>query len=272
MKIACLQTEPKASIKDALNEALNLGSLAIKEDVKFLFLPEYCGGIASDGKLYLPPSDFENNHVFLQEFKNFCKKYSIWSLIGSIAIKLTNNKIVNRSFIINPHGEIVSKYDKIHMFDIFLNGEEHYESKTIDFGDEAVLVNTGFCKIGHSICYDIRFPNLYRKLSQAGAEILVVPAAFTKVTGSAHWHVLNRSRAIENISYVIAPCAIGKIEGGGESYGHSLIIDPWGKIIKDGGNKRGIITASIDISLVKKYRKQLPSLEHDKSFKIKEVK
>ena len=272
MKIACLQTEPKASIKDALNEALNLGSLAIKEDVKFLFLPEYCGGIASEGKLYLPPSDFENNHVFLQEFKNFCKKYSIWSLIGSIAIKLTNNKIVNRSFIINPHGEIVSKYDKIHMFDIFLNGEEHYESKTIDFGDEAVLVNTGFCKIGHSICYDIRFPNLYRKLSQAGAEILVVPAAFTKVTGSAHWHVLNRSRAIENISYVIAPCAIGKIEGGGESYGHSLIIDPWGKIIKDCGNKRGIITASIDISLVKKYRKQLPSLEHDKSFKVKEVK
>ena len=180
--------------------------------------------------------------------------------------------MLNRSFIINPQGEIVSKYDKIHMFDIFLNGEEHFESKTIDFGNKAVLVNTDFCKIGHSICYDIRFPNLYRKLSQAGAEILVVPAAFTKATGSAHWHVLNRSRAIENVSYVIAPCAIGKIEGGGESYGHSLIIDPWGKIIKDCGNKRGIITASIDISLVKKYRKQLPSLEHDKSFKVKEVK
>lgn len=270
MKVACLQTEPKNSIEDALEEALNLSTHAIEEKADFLFLPEYCGGISSNEKLYTPPSEFEKKHLFLQEFKEFCKYNSVWTLIGSIAVKLDNNKIVNRGFIINPDGEIVSKYDKIHMFDISINGEEHYESSTIEPGNKAVLVNTEFAKIGHTICYDIRFPNLYRELAQAGAEILVVPAAFTKTTGSAHWHILNRSRAIENIAFVIAPCAIGKIPGGGASYGHSLIINPWGEIIKDGGKKRGIITASLDLNIVKKFRKQLPSLTHDKKFIIEE--
>lgn len=270
MKIACLQTEPKSSIKEALDEALDLASLAKNEDVNFLFLPEYCGGISSNGKLYTPPSDKENKHLFLQELRNFCKKNSVWCLIGSIAIKLDNDKIVNRSFLLNNNGEVVSKYDKIHMFDIFVNGEEHYESKTIDSGNEGVLVKTDYCKIGLSICYDIRFPNLYRKLAQEGAEVIAIPAAFTKTTGMAHWHVLNRARAIENVAFVVSPCAAGKIPGGGESYGHSLIINPWGEIIKDGGENRGLITTSIDVSIVEKYRNQLPSLQHDKKFIIKE--
>ena len=270
MKVACIQTEPKNSIEDALEEALSLSSHAIDEKVDFLFLPEYCGGISSNGKLYTPPSEFEKEHLFLQEFKKFCKYNSVWALIGSIAVKLDNNKIVNRGFIINPDGEIVSKYDKIHMFDISINGEEHYESSTIEPGNKAVLVNTQFAKIGHTVCYDIRFPNLYRELAKAGAEILVVPAAFTKTTGSAHWHILNRSRAIENIAFVIAPCAIGNIPGGGASYGHSLIINPWGEVIKDGGEKRGIITASLDLNCVQEFRKQLPSLTHDKKFIIEE--
>ena len=269
MKVACLQTEPKNSIEDALEEALNLSTHAIEEKADFLFLPEYCGGISSNGKLYTPPSEFEKKHLFLQEFKKFCKHNSVWTLIGSIAVKL-DNKIVNRGFIINPDGEIVSKYDKIHMFDISINGEEHYESSTIEPGNKAVLVNTQFAKIGHTVCYDIRFPNLYRELAKAGAEILVVPAAFTKTTGSAHWHILNRSRAIENIAFVIAPCAIGNIPGGGASYGHSLIINPWGEVIKDGGEKRGIITASLDLNCIKEFRKQLPSLNHDKKFIIEE--
>ena len=268
MKIACLQTKPKETIKKAIDEAMGLANLAIKENVEFIFLPEYCGGIVSNKKLYTPPSELENKHLFLKEFKNFCKKNSVWALIGSIAVKLKNKKIVNRSYIINRNGKIISKYDKIHMFDIFLNGEEHYESKTIDFGDKAVLVNTGFCKIGHSICYDIRFPNLYRKLAQAGAEIIVVPAAFTKVTGSAHWHVLNRARAIETTSYVVSPCAMGKIEGGGSSYGHSLIIDPWGKVLADAGSGRGYITGIIDISLVDEVRSKITSLFSDNTFDI----
>ena len=151
-------------------------------------------------------------------------------MIGSIAIKLDNDKIVNRSFLLNNNGEVVSKYDKIHMFDIFVNGEEHYESKTIDSGNEGVLVKTDYCKIGLSICYDIRFPHLYRKLAQEGAEVIAIPAAFTKTTG---------------------------------------IINPWGEIIKDGGENRGLITTSIDVSIVEKYRNQIPSLQHDKKFIIK---
>jgi deaminated glutathione amidase len=270
LKIACLQTEPKRSIREALDEALDLASLATNEGVKFLFLPEYCGGISSNGKLYTPPSEREKKHLFLQELKIFCKKNSVWCLIGSIAVKLDNNKIVNRSLLLNNNGAVVCKYDKIHMFDIFINGEEHYESKTIDSGNIGVLVKTDFCKIGLSICYDIRFPNLYRQLAHKGAEVLTIPAAFTKTTGNAHWHILNRARAIENLAFVISPCAAGKIPGGGESYGHSLIINPWGEIIKDGGKSRGIITAFIDISLVEKYRKQLPSLQHDKKFEVKE--
>ena len=150
----------------------------------------------------------------------------------SIAIKLENNKIVNRSFILNPSEKIVSKYDKIQMFDISIDGEEDYESLTIHFGNKGVLVETEIGIIGHNICYDISFPNLYRKLAQSGSEILIIPADFTKTTGSANWHILNRSKAIENVSFMISPYAVGKIPGGGESYGHSLIINPLGDIIK----------------------------------------
>ncbi len=270
LKVTCVQIEPKPTIIESLEEAIDLCSNAIKEKTDFLFLPEYCGGITSKGILYNPPSELEEKHKFLSYFKNFCQKNSVWCLIGSIAIRTKNSKIVNRGYIIDANGKIVSKYDKIHMFDICLNGENHNESSTISSGKKAVIVKTDFCKIGHTICYDLRFPNLYRNLSHAGAEILAVPSAFTKKTGLAHWHVLNRARAIENGAFVIAPCSVGKIFGGGNCFGHSLIINPWGEVIIDGGNKRGIISAKIDLKLVKKTRKQLPSLSHDKFFKLKE--
>ncbi len=269
MKIACLQTHPKPTIETALEEALDLANKAVKNKAEFIFLPEYCGGIVSNGSLYYPPSDNERNHIFLNEFKKYCKHNKIFLLIGSIAIKSKSNKILNRGYIIDSNGKIISKYDKIHMFDIFLDNETHKESDTVKNGNKAVLVKTKYAVIGHTICYDIRFPQLYRKLSQAGAEMLVVPAAFTKVTGKEHWHVLNRARAIENISFVVSPCSIGQIKGGGQCYGHSLIINPWGKILKDGGNKRGIITAEIDIRLTKTLRKKLPSLKHDKNIQLK---
>ena len=268
MRISCLQTNPKKSIDDALKEALELANLAIKSKAEFLFLPEFCGGLVSDGAQYYPPNDKEEKHLFLNEFKKFCYDNSIWCLIGSIAIQSENNKIFNRSYIINNNGNIISKYDKIHMFDISINGEEHKESETIHPGDNAVIANTEFCKIGLSVCYDLRFPSLYRSLSLNGAEVLAIPAAFTKKTGEAHWHILNKARAIENCAYVIAPCSIGEIRGGGESYGHSLIIDPWGTIITDGGNSRGVISVVIDISKVKTVRDQLPSLYHDRKYTI----
>ncbi|MDB4239194.1 carbon-nitrogen hydrolase family protein [Alphaproteobacteria bacterium] len=268
MKISCLQICPKPTIEEALIEAIELAIIAVKENADFLFLPEYCGGLVSKGAKYLPPSMNENNHIFLKEFQNFCLNNSIWCLIGSIAVNSVNNKIFNRSYVIDNKGNINSYYDKIHMFDICVNGEEHKESETIHPGVNAVIANTEFCKIGLSVCYDLRFPSLYRSLSLNGAEVLAIPAAFTKKTGEAHWHILNKARAIENCAYVIAPCSIGEIRGGGESYGHSLIIDPWGTIITDGGNSRGVISAVIDISKVKTVRDQLPSLYHDRKYTI----
>jgi len=266
LRISCLQTNPKQTINDALKEALELANLAIKRKAEFLFLPEYCGGLISDGAQYYPPNEKEGNHIFLNEFKKFCYNNSIWCLIGSIAIQTESNKTFNRSYIINNHGKIISKYDKIHMFDISVNGEEHKESDTIEPGDKAVIADTKLGKIGHTICYDLRFPNLFRSLALNGAEIIVVPSAFTKKTGKAHWHILNRARAIENSAYIIAPCSVGSIQGGGNCFGHSLIIDPWGTVISDGGNERGIISSEIDITKVHLTRKQLPSLKHDKLF------
>ena len=184
------------------------------------------------------------------------------SVAGTLMIK-ENNLYYNRLVWVSKNGDIYT-YDKCHLFSLAK------EDRTLTKGNNKIIIKENGWSICPLICYDIRFPNLYRELAQAGAEILAVPAAFTKTTGSAHWHILNRSRAIENIAFVIAPCAIGNIPGGGECYGHSLIINPWGEIIKDGGEKRGIITASLDLKAVKEFRKQLPSLTHDNKFKIEE--
>ena len=256
------------TIQDNINIAKNNGA-------EFILFPENCGFMGK-GTEMLSNAYEESMNTVLIAAREAANANSIFVLLGSIAVfpsKVNTVKLANSSLFIDRQGNIGGRYDKINMFDANISSKESYnESHRYIAGSEIVAVENELGKIGLTICYDIRFPNLYRKLAQAGAEIIVVPAAFTKVTGSAHWHILNRSRAIENVSFVIAPCAIGKISGGGESYGHSLIINPWGNIIKDGGQKRGIITSNIDISLVKKYRKQLPSLEHDKDFKIKEFK
>ena len=174
---------------------------------------------------------------------------------------------MNRSFIIDDCGNIISRYDKIHLFDITLSAKKSYrESATVHGGQTAVICQTPLGCFGQTICYDLRFPHLYRDLSQSGAEILFVPAAFTKKTGEAHWHVLNRARAIENGAFVVAPCAIGKVEGGGESYGHSLIINPWGEILVDGGADSGFINVNINLEEVNSARNRMPSLSHDRAF------
>tara|TARA_B100001250_G_C19712660_1_gene749924 strand:- start:81 stop:899 length:819 start_codon:yes stop_codon:yes gene_type:complete len=268
LRVACLQTVPKPTIDDALEEAISLANEAEESKVDFIFLPEYCGGLKSDGALYRPPAAKEEHHIFLRKFKDFCKEKSVWCCLGSIAIDSGENKIINRGFIIDNSGHVVSRYDKIHMFDISLKGEEHKESDTVKPGNKAVILKTKYGVIGHTICYDLRFPSLYRELCQNGAQILLAPAAFTRKTGAAHWHILNQCRAIENGAFVISPCAIGDIEGGGGSYGHSLIIDPWGQVIADGGDKRGVVIADINIELVNKVRDQLPSLAHDRNFEV----
>ena len=186
-----------------------------------------------------------------------------------MAITGPGGKIYNCSFAVDDHGRIASRYRKIHLFDIELSsGEIYRESALVAPGNEAVVFNSPFGRIGHSICYDLRFPDLYRQLSQAGAEILLVPAAFTKKTGEAHWHALNRARAIENGAYVVAPCAIGPVDGGGESYGHSLIVNPWGEVLADGGTLPGVVHATVDLDQVATVRGRIPSLKHDRNFAL----
>ena len=261
LNIACLQTRPRPDFQTALDEAISLAEQAVKNDAELLVLPEYCGGLKTDGAMFAPPAAAEHEHPVLLGLQDFAQEYKKWIIIGSIAVPGASGKILNRSFVIDPDGKILNRYDKINLFDIQLSESEVYrESARVMPGDKAVITDTPIGKFGHSVCYDLRFPQLYRDLSQSGAEILLVPAAFTKTTGEAHWHVLNRARAIENGAFVVAPCAIGAVDGGGESYGHSLIVDPWGKVLADGGADRGVVQATIDLGLVAQTRAKIPNL------------
>jgi len=267
--IACLQTSPKPDFQSALEEAIVLAEESIEAGADFIALPEYCGGLKTEGSAFAPPFATEENHPVLKGLRDFAKKRKKYLLIGSIAVTGPAGKILNRSYIVDEFGDILSRYDKIHLFDIKFSEKESYcESATVSGGQAAVICQTPLGCFGQTICYDLRFPHLYRKLSQAGAKILLVPAAFTKKTGEAHWHVLNRARAIENGAFVVAPCAVGKVEGGGESYGHSLIINPWGEILADAGSDSGLINANIDLEEVNSARMRIPSLKHDKTFKF----
>ena len=269
LNIACLQTSPQPDFQSALDLAISLGEEAIANGAQFIATPEYCGGLKTEGSTFAPPSAPEDSHPVLNGLRAFARDQSRFVLIGSIAIDGPDNKILNRSFLINNEGTIVSRYDKIHLFDINLSEQQSYrESATVHGGHNAVLCETPFATMGQTVCYDLRFPNLYRELSQSGAEILLVPAAFTQKTGEAHWHVLNRARAIENGAFVVAPCAIGEVDGGGASYGHSLIINPWGEILADGGDQAGAVNAVIDLEEVRIARQRIPSLCHDRSFTL----
>jgi predicted amidohydrolase len=269
INVACLQTRPQPDFAPALAEALDLAAHAVAGGAEFLALPEYCGGLKTEGAALIPPVAREENHPVLKGLRDFAKANTVWISIGSIAVPGPQGKILNRSFLVDNTGTIRNRYDKIHMFDIQLSETEVYrESARVSAGDHAVVSPTTFGVLGHSICYDLRFPALYRELAQAGAEILLVPAAFTRKTGEAHWHILNRARAIENGAFVIAACAVGEVAGGGESYGHSLIISPWGEILADGGAAAGIASATIDLDDVEAARTKIPSLSHDRIFTL----
>ncbi|MCY4540818.1 MAG: carbon-nitrogen hydrolase family protein, partial [Rhodobacteraceae bacterium] len=235
-RIACLQTRPRATYEEAIAELRPLAEQAVHGGAQLLCLPEYCGGLVSDGPLFRPPATIEGQHPVLEFLQKFAAESGIWILVGSIAITAENGLILNRTYVLDSAGDIVARYDKIHLFDIQLSSSVRFqESAVVSPGNRAVVVSTPFGRVGLSICYDLRFPQLYRGLAQEGADILAVPAAFTRVTGQAHWHVLNRCRAIENGAYVVAPGAIGNVPGGGECFGHSLIVDPWGVVLADGG-------------------------------------
>ncbi|KZY32881.1 nitrilase [Roseovarius sp. HI0049] len=269
LDIACLQTRPRPDFRSALDEALPLADTAARAGADMLFLPEYCGGLASDGAAVAPPSAPEDKHPFLQKMQGFARDRKVWVNLGSIAVDGPDGRIINRGFMLDDAGEIRGRYDKINMFDIQLSETEVYrESARVSPGAKAVIHDTPFARIGHTICYDLRFPQLYRTMAQAGAEILICPAAFTKKTGEAHWHVLNRARAIETTRFVISACAIGPVPGGGECYGHSLVVSPWGEVISDGGTIPGVVQARIDLDAVAEAAGRVPSLTNDQPFTL----
>ena len=268
---SCLQTRPRPDFDSAIDEGLKLANESLNDNPSIICFPEYCGGLKSRNGRFIPPHAKEKNHPFLNEFKSFAKNNNVWISIGSVAISHTKGKYCNRSILINNHGEIIHRYDKIHLFDIDLGDDENkfLESETVNPGNQSSIAKTPFGIFGFSVCYDLRFAQLYRSLAKQGSEVLMVPSAFTKKTGEAHWHVLNRARAIENGAFVISACASGLIDGGGECYGHSLIIDPWGKVLADGGIGSGVISAKINLGKVKDTRQKIPSLNHDRAFKLK---
>jgi predicted amidohydrolase len=203
--------------------------------------------------------------------REVARKSQTFIHIGSLAIKVSSDKAANRSFLIDRKGEIASRYDKIHMFDVDLAGGESYrESNNYRPGDLAVIGDLPWGRLGLTVCYDLRFPALYRALAEAGASFLAIPSAFTKQTGEAHWHVLQRARAIENGCFVFAAAQGGRHENGRDTFGHSLVVDPWGRIVAEGGTEPGVVMAEIDPAAVAAARAKVPSLHHGRRFELVE--
>jgi predicted amidohydrolase len=207
----------------------------------------------------------------LAAFRDTAREHGLWLHIGSLALRASPDRAVNRGFLIDPRGEIAARYDKIHMFDVDLpDGESYRESRNYAAGEQAVPAALPWGGIGLTICYDPRFPALYRALAEAGCSFLAVPSAFTRQTGEAHWHVLNRARAVENTCWVLAAAQGGRHENGRETYGHSLIVDPWGRVLAEGGIEPGVVMADIDLAAATAARARIPSLEHGRRFEILE--
>ncbi len=267
VRIGCVQTPALPTFDEAIEAACRLAGDAVAAGAELVCLPEYCGGLKSDNGVLKPPAAPEASHPVLEALRNFTRDAGVWMLIGSVAVDGPEGRLINRGFMVDDKGEIRARYDKIHLFDVDLSETERYrESAVINPGAQAVVTDTPWGRLGMSTCYDLRFPHLYRSLAHAGAEILAVPAAFMKVTGQAHWHVLNRARAIENGAVVVAPCAVGPVPGGGAVYGHSLIVSPWGEVLAEGGDGVSTIVATVDMESVASVRRRVPSLRHDRPF------
>lgn len=232
---------------------------------EFITTPENSGFIGVNAAASVAAGKPEESHPALQAFRTLSAELKVWLLVGSLAIKPEGaNRNFNRSYLLNPEGEIAARYDKIHLFDVDLpSGETYRESNSIAPGADGVVVPLPFATLGMSVCYDLRFPGLYRGLAQAGAEVITIPAAFTRTTGKAHWHVLMRARAIETGTFVIAPAMWGDHPGNRQTYGHSLVVDPWGRVLADMGEGVGAAVVEIDLGEVAKARAQIPAWNHD---------
>lgn len=265
--VACLQVNASNDMAANIETALRLTREAVKSGAQFVLMPENVVMMEWGREASLAKAHPEHDHPALKAFMALASELKIWLHCGSLAIKRDNGKLANRTFVLDPAGAIVAAYDKIHMFDVNLGGGEHYnESATFDCGTKAVTVDLPWGRLGLSICYDLRFAQLYRQLALAGSHFLTVPAAFTKTTGEAHWHVLLRARAIETGCFVFAPAQTGTHAGDRQTYGHALIINPWGEVLADAGTEPCVILAKIEPAQVAAVRAKIPSLSLNAAF------
>lgn len=271
LRVACVQVNATNDEAANIDEVSRIIREAAADGAQFVATPE-CVCLMTWGR----QNAWDRSHAFadhlvVQSLGKLAAELNIWLLIGSVFVRLTDGKLANRSVLVSNTGTIIAHYDKIHMFDVSLeNGEVYRESDSFKPGDVAVLAETPFGGVGLSVCYDVRFAALYRTLAQAGARLITVPAAFTKTTGKAHWHTLLRARAIETGCYVLAPAQVGHHEGGRETFGHALIVDPWGEVLADGGQDVGYVCADLALNRVEQVRTAVPAWGQNQAFTLQQ--
>ena len=268
LRAALIQTRTPASQGAALEQTLPLIRQAAAAGAQLIVTPEGSNLLQRDRTLMLQALKPLEHDPFVKGVRELAKEFKVWILIGSALVAHGDDKAANRAVLIDADGEVVSTYDKLHMFDVDLpNGDRYRESSLYEPGAEARLVDTPWGKLGLTICYDMRFPQLYRALAKAGADIIAVPAAFTRPTGEAHWEVLLRARAIENGLFILAAAQGGQHEDGRGTWGHSLAIDPWGRILAEAkGDEPSVVIADLNLDDVEATRQAIPSLKNERPF------
>ncbi len=266
-RIACLQMNSGNDFAENLKVFGAMAKEAAGGGAQFILSPEYFLMMDGSGRTMREGALDERGEPALSTLAALARELEVWVLAGSVTLKAGDGRMCNRSVLISAEGRLEATYDKIHMFDVTLpDGKVIRESSAYRSGERAVVAETPWGRLGMTVCYDLRFPGLFRALAQAGAEFISVPSLFQRQTGKAHWHALLRARAIENECFILAPAMCGDHPGNRQSYGHTLVIDPWGEVIAEGGESPGIVYADIEPRRVAKVRGMIPSLEHDRPF------
>jgi deaminated glutathione amidase len=270
-RVGLIQMRSGRSPQANTDAAAKLIGEAKDRGAEYVLTPEMTNIMETGRERFFASIVPEEQDAALMTLRELARTLGIFVHVGSLAVKVSTDKAANRSFLIDRHGEVIARYDKIHMFDVDLaSGESYRESRNYRAGELAVLADLPWGRLGLTICYDLRFPALYRALAEAGASFLSIPSAFTKQTGEAHWHVLLRARAIENGCFVLAAAQGGTHENGRETFGHSLAIDPWGRVLAEGGVEPAVVLADIDLAAIAGARARIPSLQHGRRFEILE--
>ena len=268
-RIACLQVNTGNDLAANLATLKDMVAEAAKGGARFVLAPEYCLMMDGSGRVMRERALPQDGGDVLPQLQALAREQRVWLLPGSLTLKTDDERIANRSLLIADDGRVVAAYDKIHMFDVTLpDGKVIRESSSYRPGERAVVAQTPWGRLGMTICYDLRFPHLFRALAQQGAQFIAVPSSFQRQTGTMHWHALLKARAIENACYIFAPAMCGEHAGNRQTYGHALIVDPWGEVLADGGEEPGIVYADIDPARVAKIRGMMPSLEHDRPYVV----